>query len=726
VYINSGKDQIKILAEQVKNYSGMPGMLNKDLGEHIKTYDFEKSNQDLMLVEKKLTLFGNVSKVVHDVQTQIMAYESSMPKLEKSFYDIYEEFGEFVKTEQQPEEIDDFKKYNLEQLLDNIDRFKKDAEVLNKNISAYDEMGKSQVLKLPVWQKQLKDYRHNIDMEKMAKFKEELLSMVYALDIVKIAQQCNALHKDLKSYISDPYPQQRVGVKELQYILKQNDGYRKEYDSLKQKYGSVEKAATSVTRMKVSDNMALALERIDDVDVTIKNILDAAKQAQDIENNFVHYENGISGLVSDFEATAKLYKEFVNHSNSMHKIEKFKRDNLQPLLNKIEAMEESGSKLAQDVKSHRTMPGAVAYQLIDKVKQYNFATDVEKLASIGKQLLDMGHSLDATETTKMQKTFEYWLNSGHKNTVSEIKNLLRNGADVNFVDNNGDNVLHLALKKHNFAVVKMLLEFPFSPGQEIKLDLKNGQNNTALDLVGKIKQDFAKDPESFVHKEISLENIEKIERKLLRAVNYTQHRVSKLDAVQKIGVISDKEAPYLQKLRDFYAEREGMIKKKSKQLQSMLAELQEILSPENRDKTDPKYIEQLSAELSKTIKASRNYASKIVSPMKADSGALSVKQKITKFKEQMDSETGFLSSWYAKSDASRFEEHKDKYDTVLDSLLKDIDACAQQYQKLIKENNIATPRISTSKKYEEKSDAGQESLQSPGSPTKSHKPSNEQ
>ena len=65
-----------------------------------------------------------------------------------------------------------------------------------------------------------------------------------------------------------------------------------------------------------------------------------------------------------------------------------------------------------------------------------------------------------------------------KNMINSFKSLIENGADPNYkVYPSGDTILHIAVKKNNIEMVKLLLNT-----NKIKFEEKNGENKTVLDL----------------------------------------------------------------------------------------------------------------------------------------------------------------------------------------------------------------------------------------------------
>ena len=79
--------------------------------------------------------------------------------------------------------------------------------------------------------------------------------------------------------------------------------------------------------------------------------------------------------------------------------------------------------------------------------------------------------------------------SATKNMINSFKTLIENGADPNFkVNPTGDTVLHIAVKKNNVEMIKLLLNT-----NKIKFEEKNKENKTALELAKEISKNNDED-----------------------------------------------------------------------------------------------------------------------------------------------------------------------------------------------------------------------------------------
>lgn len=61
--------------------------------------------------------------------------------------------------------------------------------------------------------------------------------------------------------------------------------------------------------------------------------------------------------------------------------------------------------------------------------------------------------------------------------------MCKNNADLNHVEDNGDTALHIATKRGNIEIVKMLLD------HGAKIDLKNVNDKTVLDIAKENNRD---------------------------------------------------------------------------------------------------------------------------------------------------------------------------------------------------------------------------------------------
>ena len=79
--------------------------------------------------------------------------------------------------------------------------------------------------------------------------------------------------------------------------------------------------------------------------------------------------------------------------------------------------------------------------------------------------------------------------SATKNMINSFKTLIENGADPNFkVNPTGDTVLHIAVKKNNVEMIKLLLNT-----NKIKFEEKNKENKTAFELAKEISKNNDED-----------------------------------------------------------------------------------------------------------------------------------------------------------------------------------------------------------------------------------------
>ena len=79
--------------------------------------------------------------------------------------------------------------------------------------------------------------------------------------------------------------------------------------------------------------------------------------------------------------------------------------------------------------------------------------------------------------------------SATKNMINSFKILIENDADPNFkVNPTGDTVLHIAVKKNNIEMIKLLLNT-----NKIKFEEKNKENKTALELAKEISKNNDED-----------------------------------------------------------------------------------------------------------------------------------------------------------------------------------------------------------------------------------------